>query len=68
MNCINKFDGVKFQSWHFTNTQEVTDKIFINKKNEIIVHSNFVLYQLIKDKFQKITIRNLPKMLTKISI
>ena len=61
---INKFNGAKFQSWRFPNPQEGANRIFINKKNEIIVHTGYETYQLINNKFQKITLQNTPKSLT----
>jgi len=61
---INKFNGAKFQSWRFPNPQEGANQIFINKKNEIFVYTGYETYQLINNKFQKITLQNTPKSLT----
>jgi len=65
---INKFNGAKFQSWRFPNPQEGANRIFINKKNKIFVHTGYETYQLINNKFQKITLQNTPKSLTWFSV
>ena len=65
---VNKFDGAIFQSWHLPNPKEGADRIFINKKNEIFVHSTFGIYQLVKNKFQKIIFQNPPKTLTQFGV
>ncbi len=65
---VNRFDGAKFQTWRMPNPKEGADRIYINQKNEIFVHSDFGVYQLINNKFQKIILQNLPKLLTNVGV
>ncbi len=65
---INRFDGAKFQSWRLPNPKESADRIYVNKKNEIFIHSEFGIYQLINNKFQKIILKDSPKLLSEVAM